>query len=174
MKASFTCTLSSDLDEKFKIALQLNQENVDDVIEEMIMQYISTSFSRASQAYKPVPKYVDDSVGADSGKANNRIPKWALKPHQNNHKIIKAYFKVEREMGTVTLDYLEKMCSNEKNNPDTYVRDFRGNFAQMKIDSPKSHGKVFEVDNNVVNIWSAVKATLMEYRKYFEQGDNDE
>lgn len=168
MKVQFTCTISSDLDEKFKIALQLNQEKIDDVIEKMIMQYISTSFSRASQAYKPAPQYVDSSIDADTGKANNRIPKWALKPHQNNHKIIRAYFKVESKMGTVTLDYLEKMCSDEKNHPDTYVRDFRGNFAQMKIDAPKSHGKVFEVENGVVTIWSGVNDTLMEYKKYFE------
>lgn len=168
MKVPFTCTISSDLDEKFKIALQLNQESIDDVIEKMIMQYICTSFSRASQAYKPAPRYVDNSIDLDTGKANSRIPKWALKPHQINHKIIRAYFKEESKKGTVTLDYLEKMCGNEKTHPDTYVRDFRGNFAQMKIDAPKSHGKVFEVDSGVVTIWESVKDTLMEYKKYFE------
>lgn len=168
MKVPFTCTITSDLDEKFKIALQLNRENVDDVLEKMIMQYISTSFSRASHAYNPVLKCLDNAINVDTGKANNRIPKWALKPHQNNHKIIRAYFKLERKMGVVTFDYLEKMCNDEKEYPDIYVRDFRGNFAQMKIDAPKSHGKVFEVNDGVITIWPKVKETLMEHKKYFE------
>lgn len=171
MDVPFTCNISSDLDEKFKIALQLNQENVDDVIEKLIMQYISTSFSRVSQAYNPYSSKKTITKKPDEGKAINRIPKWAQKPHQNNHKIIRAFFRVEKELGIVTLDSLEQMCSDEKNNPDIFVRDFKGNFAQMKIDAPKSHGKVFEVDDGVVTIWSLVHDRLMEFKNYFEWGE---
>jgi len=167
MKVPFTCEISADLDEKFRIALQLNMENVEDILEKMIMQYISTSFSRVSQAYRPTPKYSSITINSDEGKAVNRIPKWALKPQQYNHKIVKAFFMVENQNGEVTFDDLERMCSDEKKHPDTYVRDFRGNFTQMKIDAPKSHGKVFEVNNGIVTIWTLVKDTLMEYKKYF-------
>ena len=62
---------------------------------------------------------------------------------------------------------LEERCSNLEEFPETFVRDFRGNFAQMKIDAPKSHGKVFEVDNGVVVIWSEVENILTNYKSYF-------
>jgi hypothetical protein len=74
---------------------------------------------------------------------------------------------VESEFGHVPLDALEKSCSDEVTYPATYVRDFRGNFNQMKIDAPKSHGKVFEIDNGNVVIWGYVKGPLMEYKEYF-------
>ena len=40
-------------------------------------------------------------------------------------------------------------------------------FAQMKIDAPKSHGKVFEVDNGVVAVWPEVETVLNDYAAYF-------
>ena len=77
---------------------------------------------------------------------------------------------MEREFGHVPLDELEKRCSDEVTFPTTYVRDFRGNFNQMKIDAPKSHGKVFEIDNGNVVISDMLK-NLIEYKNYFVDKD---
>lgn len=167
----FNCNISEDVVEKFKLALMLNKEESDKVIQQFMMQYISSSFSKASQIYK-VPasartSMVADNINADTGKAMNRIPKWAMKSDQNNHKIIRAFFQVENEIGYVPLEVLEKRCSDDVNHHSTYVRDFRGNFNQMKIDAPKSHGKVFEVENGTVVIWNYIKETLTEYKNYF-------
>lgn len=171
MKLPFNLTISEDVIEKFKLALLLNKEEPDEVIEQLMMQYISNSFSKASQAYKTStsvkPSIVVDTINIDTGKAMNRIPKWAVKPEQYNHKIVSAYFQVEKELGYVPLEVLEKRCSNEAKLPKTYVRDFRGNFNQMKFDGPKSHGKVFEVNGGIVVIWDYIKETLMEYKNYF-------
>jgi hypothetical protein len=60
---------------------------------------------------------------------------------------------VENELGHVPLDALEKRCSDEVTHP--------------AIDAPKSHGKVFEIDNGNVVIWGYAKETLMEYKEYF-------
>lgn len=167
MEKKYEVFLSEDLIEKFEIAIKLCGENSKDVLEKMMMQYISTSFSKVSQKYNPRNKFEVESGNPDYGKAKKRIPKWALKPQQNNHKIIRAFFMIQKEKGTVNLQELEERCSNLEEFPETFVRDFRGNFAQMKIDAPKSHGKVFEVDNGVVVIWSEVENILTNYKSYF-------
>lgn len=167
MEKKYEVFLSEDLIEKFEIAIKLCGENSKDVLEKMMMQYISTSFSKVSQKYNPRNKFEVESSNSNYGKAKKRIPKWALKPQQNNHKIIRAFFMIQKEKGTVNLQELEERCSNLEEFPETFVRDFRGNFAQMKIDAPKSHGKVFEVDNGVVVIWSEVENILTNYKSYF-------
>lgn len=100
------------------------------------------------------------------GKALNRIPVWAIKSTQYNHKIIKAYFTAEALEGKVTINMMESLCSN-KNNPDLYVPTFKSNYSQMKIDGAKSHGKVFEDNGLDVWIWPVVKDELMKYKSYF-------
>ncbi|HFL3653739.1 TPA: hypothetical protein ACG3P3_001463 [Clostridioides difficile] len=171
MNAIFECNIDEDIIDKFKLSLMLNNDEKEKVIEELMLQYISASFSKASQAYKPdaVSKNIgfNEVLNTDTGKANNRIPKWAIKSQQNNHKIVKAFFQVESELGHVPLQNLEERCSNNEKYHSTYVRDFRANFNQMKIDAPKSHGKVFEVVDGEVVIWDYVKETLMEYKRYF-------
>lgn len=171
MNKTFECSIKEDVVDKFNLALMLNKEKADDVIEKYMMLYISSSFSNASKTYKgtKISKVtrVNNVMSVDTGKAKNRIPKWAIKPEQYNHKIVRAFFQVESEFGHVPLDALDKRCSDEMTYPSTYVRDFRGNFNQMKIDAPKSHGKVFEIENGNVVIWEFVKETLMEHKEYF-------
>lgn len=164
----FQCNINDDVIEKFNLALKLNKENADEIMENYMMQYISNSFSKASQAYKPLSKSsTTDVIDSTTGKAKNRIPKWAIKSEQYNHKIVRAYFQVESELGYVPLDALEKRCSDVVIYPTTFVRDFRGNFNQMKFDGPKSHGKVFEIENGNVVLWDYIKETLMEFKEYF-------
>jgi len=170
MNARYTININEDVAEKFKLALTLQKEDADAVIEKFMKQYISVSFALVSQTYKAAPGNTPvkaDAVYSDTGKANNRIPKWAMKPEQNNHRIIKAFFEVEKELGKVPLTLLEKHCSDESHYPAAYVRDFRGNFNQMKTDAPHSHGKVFEVESGIVLIWGVVQDKLLEYREYF-------
>ena len=162
----FTCKISEDVIEKFNLALALNKEVADSVMERMMMQYISESFSKASQTYKATATLKPERT-VDTGKALHRIPKWAARSNQCNHRIIRAYFQTEKELGQVPLEALEKRCSDEAKYPTTYVRDFRGNFNQMKIDAPKSHGKVFEVNNGMVELWEYTKGTLLEYKEHF-------
>ncbi|HFL3266426.1 TPA: hypothetical protein ACG3I4_002375 [Clostridioides difficile] len=171
MSMVFECNIDKDVIDKFKLALTLNNDEKDEVIEKLMMQYISTSFSKASQVYKPNMTFENNTVNVDTGKANNRIPKWANRSQQNNHKIVRAFFQVENELGYVPLDELEKRCSDNEKYHSTYVRDFKGNFNQMKTDAPKSHGKVFEVVDGEVVVWDYIKETLMEYKSYFIQSN---
>lgn len=101
------------------------------------------------------------------GKAIDRIPKWAMSSDQNNYKIIRAYFQILSESGRVNCPELEARCQNEKGHPDVFVRDFKGNFASMKTNKGKSHGKVFIDDGYNIKIWDEVFETLERYRNQF-------
>ena len=171
MSKNITVTVDEDIYEKFCIALSLTKEEQNHAIEHCMKWYITKSFEKASQAYNLNPKVkLDEDITADfRGKANQRIPSWALKPTQYNHKIIRAFFKAEQVTGRVTIADLERLCS-DKSVPELYVPTFRSNYAQMKLDAPKSHGKVFEDDGETVMIWSEVRDTLMQYKEIFCKG----
>ncbi|WP_080847940.1 hypothetical protein [Cytobacillus gottheilii] len=165
----FQCNVNDDILEKFNLALTINKEESKEVIENFMIQYITNSFSKTTHTYKSLLKEKSNNIfmDTDTGKARGRIPKWAKNSHQINHKIVRAFYKLERQLGYVTVADLEKKCSDIENSPDTYVKTFASNFAQMKFDGPKSHGKVFEVENDKVVIWKNIKETLEEYKEFF-------
>jgi len=68
----------------------------------------------------------------------------------------------------VTSYDMERRCL-DRNFSDTYAPTFRNNFAQMKIETPKSTGKVFEEKNGFVTVWERVAPTLESYRAYFTE-----
>ena len=168
MSKSVTFTVDADVYEKFCIALNLTNETKDAAVESCMRWYIAKTFEKASQAYNPktVAKQNEDTNKDFYGKANQRIPIWAVKPNQYNHKIIRAYFKAVAATGRATIDMMERLCSDE-NNPELYVPTFKNNYSQMKLDGPKSHGKVFEDDGETVTIWHEVEDTLMKYKSSF-------
>lgn len=166
MQKDITFTVDSDLYEKFNVALRLSEESFAEAVNTSFRWYIAQVFEKVSKEYYPkVTKQVDENRSF-YGKALQRIPMWALKPNQYNHKIIKAYFMSIDITGEATLIMMERLCS-DKNCPDLYVPTFRNNYSQMKLDSPKSHGKVFEDDGEHVWIWDGVIETLMQYKDSF-------
>lgn len=173
-----SCTIDSDTFEKFQIALKLRRETTEIVLQNFIESYIAESFSEVAAQFKGSSKRSKEISKNNTNysesksvyaKAVNRIPLWAKRINQINHKIIKAFFEIETEKSVVYLADLKTRCGNQDLYPKTYAKDFIGNFNQMKIDAPKSHGKVFEVnEEGVVVIWTEVKETLLEYKKYFQ------
>ena len=96
--------------------------------------YIAQTFGNVWKEYTPRATRTIDSNEKDFyGKALQRIPMWALKPSQYNHKIIKAYFMAEHIAGEATLLMMERLCS-DKERPDLYVPTFKNNYSQMKLD----------------------------------------
>lgn len=174
-KDTLNCLVNADLLEKFKLALALNKEDMEEVVDKLLSNYVSESFLRAAKGLssetvkittptKPNPISDEDN---DYAKANRKIPIWANRGKQNNHKIIKAFLQIEEQQGQVRYDELMERCSNDTKYPDTYVKDFKGNFAQMKTDASNSHGKVFIEEEDKVEIWHEVLDTLREYRESF-------
>ena len=166
-----TTELKVDLDaalcQRFEMALQLNGESKENVVAALIKSYVVRIFAQEAAQYEAaVPAGGGPAADGLYGKALHRIPKWAMKASQINHKIIRAYLQLA-EKGTVTYSMLADYCG-DKNNADVYVATFNTNFAQMKFDGEKSHGKVFEVnENGVVTVWDYVANCLEEYKKYF-------
>lgn len=168
MEQEVLLLLDNDVYEKFNLALCLTHEDENEVIERFMRNYIAKSFGRTSQEYSiNEEKQIISNLDKDyEGKAIQRIPHWALKPNQYNHKIIRAFFEAERIMGEVTIDAMERLCSDRERS-ELYVPTFKNNYAQMKIDGPKSYGKVFEDDGKRVWIWKEVENVLYRYKDKF-------
>lgn len=167
MRKSISFNVDADVFDKFNMALNLSGETSDETADSCLRWYIAQAFGNVSKEYTPKATRVSDSADKDFyGKAIQRIPMWALKPSQYNHKIIKAYFMAEHIAGEATLLMMERLCS-DKERPDLYVPTFKNNYSQMKLDGPKSHGKVFEDDGDRVWIWDEVEETLMKYKNSF-------
>lgn len=160
--------IDADVYEKFCLALNLTNDSKEDAIEICMRSYIAKAFEKASQEYNPkvIAKQNSNSEKNFYGKAISRIPVWALKPDQYNHKIIKAYFTSVNIAGSATITMMERLCG-DKEHPELYVPTFKNNYSQMKLDGSKSHGKVFEDNGDEVWIWSEVETTLMKYKSSF-------
>lgn len=168
MVRNITISINEDIYEKFCLAMNLTKDTENTAIETCMRWYIAKTFEKASQVYNPktVARQNEDINKDFYGKAIQRIPIWAVKPNQYNHKIIRAYFKAVAATGRATIDMMERLCSDE-NNLELYVPTFKNNYSQMKLDGPKSHGKVFEDDGDSVWIWSEVEEVLMKYKTNF-------
>lgn len=168
MKRDISFSIDNDIYEKFRIALRLTEEDENEAIENCMRAYIVKTFERTSQEYNTNSRKRSktDEEKDFYGKAIQRIPLWAMKPNQYNHKIIRAFFEVEATKGKVTLEDMEQLCSS-KEQSQLYVPTFRNNYSQLKIDGPKSYGKVFEDDGKYVWIWQEVEEVLRRHKENF-------
>ena len=98
MRKSISFNVDADVFDKFNMALNLSGETSDEAADSCLRWYIAQAFGNVSKEYTPRATRVSDSADKDFyGKAIQRIPMWALKPSQYNHKIIKAYFMAEHK-----------------------------------------------------------------------------
>lgn len=171
MKKDLNILLDEELLKKFEMALTLNNENKETVVDMLLKSYISRAFSQAAALY-------DNSfdTGVDNnefyGKALYKIPKWAKKPSQAIYKIIRAYFQLA-EAGSVYYSDLAEYCG-DKTREDVYMPSFATNFAQMKFDGEKSYGKVFEVGKDgLVTIWDYVETQIYNFKESFTMKSTD-
>lgn len=101
-----------------------------------------------------------------AGKANEKISRWAKNPTQYNSTIVWAFFKAEAENGKATKDFMRQLCEQR----GMSEKCFDSNYASMKTDAGRSHGKVFEDDGETVWIWEGVKGTLLRHKSDFYKG----
>lgn len=165
MKTEFQIIIDQDVANKFDMALLLTGEDRDEVLEAMMKDYIAIQFSQAAMSMgagsKKIEKELMNHNVGNYGKALKKIPKWATKQTQMPYRIVRAFLQLEQKSPYVKLADLEKHCSDEINHPDVYVKMFSLNFTQMKLDSEKSHGKVFEIDSEgIVHLWSYVENAI--------------
>lgn len=160
MKASFDLE-KRDL-EAFHAACALEGKSTDAVVAALLREYTGKALAKAAGEYSE-PTFDEAKYHA---KAIKRIPKWAGHPEQYNHKIIAAYYYAIKLDGRATLPRMRELCSDSMR-PELHVPSFNTNYSQMKLDNPKSHGKVFVDDGFLVTIWDEVKPKLDEFVEYF-------
>lgn len=160
-KKKITFSIDKELHEKFTVALMLTNETQTSALDKCVREYISKTFLSVSEKYSPTAP-----LSTEKPKAIKRIPKWAKKPEQINHKILRAYLLLAEENEIVTIYDMEKLCL-DRTREDVYTPTFRNNFTQMKIETEKSTGKVFEERNGIVTIWDRVEKVVNNYKEYF-------
>lgn len=160
--------INNEIYDIFKVVVLKSGHLEKEVIENLLMYYMSNQMEKKRVDSNIVvrPKKIENEIYSYYGKAINKIPYWAKKPNQYNHKIIKSYFEVLKSSPQVFLRNMEVLCSN-KSRPDLYVPTFKTNYASMKYDGSRSHGKVFVDDGRIVTIWKEVEPVLMKYKDDF-------
>lgn len=119
----------------------------------------------ATQTFEPPHKTFtrhdrinENSIKDEINKVQRKLPNWATRQHQINAKILTLYLRLQDEGNTnITEEILMEKYNNQS--------EFHRNFPQMKIISPKNHGKVFEVQNGIIEIWEPVQDFVNEYRR---------
>ena len=160
IEMKLTFEINDDLSTRFDMALQLTGEDKNIVLESLMKAYIIQSFSQTASNYQT--ELHGNTANKNFAKAIHKIPKWASKPMLVPSKIIRAYLQLLDENGVVTYPDLMLRCSDKENHPDEFVATFANNFAQMKFDGEKSHGKVFElIGNQTVALWKNIEEVLI-------------
>lgn len=109
-----------------------------------------------SQTLKAVSKSTNTEKSSHGFAKLHRIKLWANRSHQDNHKIIMAFLKLEKQ-GVVCLDELKNLCES---NPNYSVKKFDGHYASMKTDAGNSHGNVFYDEDGIVSVWPRVREEI--------------
>ncbi len=167
MDVEVKMVIDKDIYDIFKGVLSKSGHSEKNVIENLLINYMSNVMGK-----KKIDSNIENcnkfnqEINSYYGKAINKIPYWAKKPDQYNHKIIKSYFEVLKNSPQVFLRNMEVLCSNILR-PDLYVPTFKTNYASMKYDGSRSHGKVFIDDGRIVTVWKEVEPVLMKYRDNF-------
>ena len=168
MKKEIVFKIEEEVIERFELAVSIKKCDKDSVVEDFMKEMIVATFSDVAKQYSAV-NTTDKKVQKEgnTAKALNKIPLWAEKQTQIPYKIIRAFFQLEEEKEVVYFSELRQRCMDEKNHYDTYVSTFDSNFAQLKFDGEKSHGKVFEINENRVKLWDGVSDEIIARKEQF-------
>ena len=86
-----------------------------------------------------------------------RIERWARRPEQANHRIVRAFLELE-QAGEVYLSVLREYCERECG-----VSQFDSKYSGMKTDAGNSYGKVFFDDGDCVRMWPIARREVDRY-----------
>jgi len=166
-------TIERRLLRKFQQVIELRGDVEHEVTRALIVRYISESLKQEDEELlktsgeTPLVQQLLalDTKKSEDYKALRRVAGWARRPDQSNHRILAAFFALERE-GKVPKHELAALCA--KSDTPFYVERFDGNFRSMCTEEGNSHGKVFNLcPNDDVKIWSAVEEYIRRYKGAF-------
>lgn len=158
-------TISDELYRRFAAACILSSKDQNAVICEKIEEFASSTIANEVSGLTAPTQKAEQSFGAKS-KVLTRIPLWANRPEQHNHKILKTFFVVERD-GMTTRDRMKDFfLSNCYGN----AWQFDNNFNSMRTNDGNSHGLVFTCVNDLVTLSEEASSIAYKYRESFIAG----
>lgn len=86
---------------------------------------------------------IDDEVS----KVKRKVPGWFQRTHQINSLILLGFLQLQQNSESITIEDLSQYVN---------VRNFHSNFNQMCTISERNHAKVFQVHDDVVELWEPV------------------
>jgi len=138
------------------------------ILETTYNQNNNTYTERTNKITKSTTKTTsedDDLIKTEINKIRRRLPNWAIRQDNINAKILTLYLKLKDEGGR---QITEQMLMERYDDQSEFYR----NFPQMKTIAPKNHGKVFNVQNGVIEIWEPIKQIVHEYKEMvFKKGE---
>lgn len=161
----FNITITEDLYRRFAAACILSGQDQQAVICEKIEEFITSAFSSEFSALNAPAQITSRATFAQS-KVLTRIPLWAKRPDQHNHKILRAFFVVERD-GMTTRDRMKDFFLN---NHYGTAWQFDNNFNSMRTNDGNSHGHVFTCVNDLVTLSEEASSIAYKYREHFIAG----
>ncbi len=121
------------------------------------INFLFTSNTPANKKFSPYSDARDEKK-EEIKKVRNRIPRWFRNRSQYNSTILLTYLELSEEHGEeINVEYLKSMCPS--------IKDFYGNYNQMKNFGEKNHGKVFEERNGYITLWNPIKEDILKLYK---------
>ena len=95
----------------------------------------------------------NDKQQVEIEKVTRRLPKWFRNQSQNNSNILITFLNLSEKNENVHIQQLKDECNS--------IKDFYGNYNQMKNFGEKNHGKVFEEKDGIITLWEPVKDLIL-------------
>ena len=136
----------------FTLSIELEKE----------IEGISKNKSRKLRIKDESPE-LHDVNNPEIKKVEHRLKLWANRPHQINHRILRKWLELDEKGFEIT----EGMLADEivKAGLDGGYNSFYTNFAQMKTIADRNHGKVFDLEDGLVIIWSPVRGAVLDFKQ---------
>ncbi len=97
-------------------------------------------------------------------KVRKKLERWSKKPNQICCKILNKYLELNGDQQPITKNALQAALPE--------LATFNSNFAQMKMISDKNHAKIFEVNNEIIEVWEPVRQLVAQYKREIGNGVN--
>lgn len=156
----FEVECPDELYRQFKASLLLQNDDESEIILELIRGYVTKSLKIS---YESSLSTMLEEHNKEENKAIQRIPLWAQRPEQINHRIIQCYLVCSSDVicskSAMKHFFVEAGYGSEW--------QFDSNFSSMCTNAGQAHGKVFETDGDTVELCNEVAATVNEYRESF-------
>lgn len=158
-------SVNEDLYRRFAAACVLAGKNQQVVISEKIQEFVAATFVSEMSEFN-VSVQGEPQTNGTQRKVETRIPLWAKRPEQHNHRILQAFFAVEHNGMTTKERMREFFLQNGYGTP----WQFDNNFASMRTNEGNSHGHVFACANDIVTLTDEASCVAYKYRDSFLAG----